>query len=147
MIAINSVFSVRGWSWLVCPVCVSREDFNSLLHLTCSHPNKRQEECNKDALPATFFFQSQIADLRGFSPGARNRRRATGTWPSPTWHLPGKAAWPSVPSSTDSSLSSCAYQSRPAVLASYLCAFAKYFSSPEDCTLSGTTRIGLSRAC
>lgn len=81
-----------------------------------NHPNKTQEKFSADALSVSFFFQSQIADRRGFSLGARNRRRATGTWPSQTWHPPGKVAWPSVPSSTDSSPSWCGYQSRPAAL-------------------------------
>lgn len=104
------------WNWLVCLVCESSEDFRSLVQLMYSHTNKTHEEGSKDALPVTLFFQSRISDLQGFSPGARSRPRATGTWPSQTWRPPGLVAWPSAPSSTDSSLSWCGYQSRPAAL-------------------------------
>lgn len=77
---------------------------------------KRKKRLLKMRASCLFFFQSQTADLPGFSPGARNRRRATGTWPLQTWAPRGEVAWPSVPSSTDSSLRSCAYQSQPAAL-------------------------------
>lgn len=57
------------------------------------------------------FVQSQRLDPADCWHGARNRRRATGTWRWPTWRPLGKAALHSAPWSIGSNPSSCKWDS------------------------------------